>query len=102
MEVALVVEAMADGDGDDADEAQPRKPPDVPDEREAAQRRQPGQDHARARAARHVDRLIAAQRALIAVLLHVRPRSEEHTSELQSLMRTSYAVFCLKKKKQIN
>src|SRR3546814_4926374 len=27
-----------------------------------------------------------------------RTRSEEHTSELQSLMRTSYAVFCLKKK----
>src|SRR3546814_3137067 len=27
------------------------------------------------------------------------PRSEEHTSELQSLMRNSYAVFCLKKKK---
>src|SRR3546814_10869682 len=30
------------------------------------------------------------------------PRSEEHTSELQSLMRISYAVFCLKKKKQEN
>src|SRR3546814_1002778 len=30
------------------------------------------------------------------------PRSEEHTSELQSLMRTSYAVFCLKKKKKSN
>src|SRR3546814_1491375 len=31
------------------------------------------------------------------------PRSEEHTSELQSLMRISYAVFCLKKKnKNIN
>src|SRR3546814_8447122 len=29
-------------------------------------------------------------------------RSEEHTSELQSLMRISYAVFCLKKKKQGN
>src|SRR3546814_2397684 len=29
---------------------------------------------------------------------HVRARSEEHTSELQSLMRISYAVFCLKKK----
>src|SRR3546814_7925708 len=29
-----------------------------------------------------------------------RGRSEEHTSELQSLMRISYAVFCLKKKKQ--
>src|SRR3546814_2677842 len=28
-------------------------------------------------------------------------RSEEHTSELQSLMRSSYAVFCLKKKTQI-
>src|SRR3546814_4815473 len=28
-------------------------------------------------------------------------RSEEHTSELQSLMRSSYAVFCLKKKKKI-
>src|SRR3546814_2433031 len=29
-------------------------------------------------------------------------RSEEHTSELQSLMRISYAVFCLKKKNNIN
>src|SRR3546814_6936288 len=29
-------------------------------------------------------------------------RSEEHTSELQSLMRTSYAVFCLKQKKKHN
>src|SRR3546814_7924269 len=29
----------------------------------------------------------------------LKPRSEEHTSELQSLMRISYAVFCLKKKK---
>src|SRR3546814_10844238 len=34
-------------------------------------------------------------------LLHALRRSEEHTSELQSLMRISYAVFCLKKKKQI-
>src|SRR3546814_9399527 len=31
-------------------------------------------------------------------IILVRPRSEEHTSELQSLMRISYAVFCLKKK----
>src|SRR3546814_7201819 len=30
----------------------------------------------------------------------IEDRSEEHTSELQSLMRTSYAVFCLKKKKK--
>src|SRR3546814_4685397 len=35
--------------------------------------------------------------ALVAV-----DRSEEHTSELQSLMRISYAVFCLKKKKKQN
>src|SRR3546814_9905560 len=31
--------------------------------------------------------------------LHISLRSEEHKSELQSLMRISYAVFCLKKKK---
>src|SRR3546814_7558832 len=36
------------------------------------------------------------QRPAVAVFV----RSEEHTSELQSLMRISYAVFCLKKKKQ--
>src|SRR3546814_10828901 len=32
----------------------------------------------------------------------VRSRSEEHTSELQSIMRISYAVFCLKKKNKYN
>src|SRR3546814_7737590 len=32
------------------------------------------------------------------MIIAVTDRSEEHTSELQSLMRTSYAVFCLKKK----
>src|SRR3546814_1730934 len=31
-------------------------------------------------------------------IIHLVARSEEHTSELQSLMRISYAVFCLKKK----
>src|SRR3546814_9210466 len=36
---------------------------------------------------------------IVAYLNSVRIRSEEHTSELQSLMRISYAVFCLKKKK---
>src|SRR3546814_2817640 len=38
--------------------------------------------------------------AFVACMLLV--RSEEHTSELQSLMRISYAVFCLKKKKTQN
>src|SRR3546814_10296898 len=37
--------------------------------------------------------------ASAAVVLYILWRSEEHTSELQSLMRISYAVFCLKKKK---
>src|SRR3546814_7452842 len=38
--------------------------------------------------------------ALVDVLGDRMLRSEEHTSELQSLMRSSYAVFCLKKKKR--
>src|SRR3546814_6675037 len=40
----------------------------------------------------------------IIFLRHLRDerRSEEHTSELQSLMRISYAVFCLKKKKKLS
>src|SRR3546814_8778229 len=61
--------------------------------------RQPGQwttvvrIHAmRARPAEH------QIRQCIGVAAPLQPRSEEHTSELQSLMRISYAVFCLKKK----
>src|SRR3546814_7279112 len=47
------------------------------------------------------DGLLSPRQALVLELLYKRdmtPRSEEHTSELQSLMRISYAVFCLKKK----
>src|SRR3546814_2193347 len=48
---------------------------------------------------------VGARREIVAHFLDAgerrpRPRSEEHTSELQSLMRISYAVFCLKKKNQ--
>src|SRR3546814_7553964 len=39
-----------------------------------------------------------AEYNLYAIDMEMRERSEEHTSELQSLMRNSYAVFCLKKK----
>src|SRR3546814_4387236 len=56
----------------------------------------PGLEHAQQldlRGQRQVAHLVQEQRAAV--------RSEEHTSELQSLMRISYAVFCLKKKKQI-
>src|SRR3546814_9738043 len=43
----------------------------------------------------------AARRSLLTLMdLGYVARSEEHTSELQSLMRISYAVFCLKKKKK--
>src|SRR3546814_2350161 len=59
--------------------------------------------------ARHAARGAAAisaadRRAAAGARLRLHPgllvgRSEEHTSELQSLMRTSYAVFCLKKKR---
>src|SRR3546814_9914789 len=45
------------------------------------------------------DRLLRTDRAEEARLA-AQVRSEEHTSELQSLMRISYAVFCLKKKKK--
>src|SRR3546814_5576244 len=68
-------------------------------------RRQPigGDDHGRARA-----RGRAQDRGRIQLLPRGADdarrlgRSEEHTSELQSLMRISYAVFCLKKKKKSN
>src|SRR3546814_6503454 len=43
-------------------------------------------------------RAVVAQRLVRFVVFYLRSRSEEHTSELQSLMRISYAVFCLKKK----
>src|SRR3546814_6915457 len=49
-----------------------------------------------------IDKAIAAGAAGIVCetpIDHPHVRSEEHTSELQSLMRNSYAVFCLKKKK---
>src|SRR3546814_3829824 len=48
------------------------------------------------------DRVAAAGRSagglLMGAVVNMAPRSEEHTSELQSLMRISYAVFCLKQK----
>src|SRR3546814_3997083 len=53
-------------------------------------------DHAQA--IELVRRHVARDRQMILRRLQV--RSEEHTSELQSLMRISYAVFCLKKKKK--
>src|SRR3546814_8751676 len=45
---------------------------------------------------------LADKGAVVLILAHFGRRSEEHTSELQSLMRISYAVFCLQKKKNNN
>src|SRR3546814_5700361 len=59
----------------------------------AADRRQ-GHDLRRTRCGDRTARVMAARTG--------GRRSEEHPSELQSLMRTSYAVFCLKKKKNLN
>src|SRR3546814_2040913 len=51
-----------------------------------------------------VDAALPREVAAALVVCHriAAARSEEHTSELQSLMRISYAVFCLKKKKTTN
>src|SRR3546814_4421287 len=53
-----------------------------------------------------IDRIRTTERAIMAPAtagdILAEQRSEEHTSELQSLMRISYAVFCLKKKKNNN
>src|SRR3546814_10066697 len=63
-----------------------------------------GSDAGRAsqEAARHRQRSLGSDVLQFSLVLDVTQlcatRSEEHTSELQSLMRTSYAVFCLKKK----
>src|SRR3546814_6932485 len=58
-------------------------------------------EHRRPRPARAGMFLIDDPRRLEREVARLEPaRSEEHTSELQSLMRISYAVFCLKKKKK--
>src|SRR3546814_4282575 len=46
---------------------------------------------------RKADTLSGGEAQRIRLASQIGPRSEEHTSELQSLMRISYAVFCLKK-----
>src|SRR3546814_3479047 len=50
----------------------------------------------------HNDRGTGVAAAELGLMAGADRRSEEHTSELQSLMRSSYAVFCLNKKKQTN
>src|SRR3546814_6435280 len=64
--------------------------PRLPQRRHLRRRRQRGLEHAA--------RLVAVATVAQGFVQRLEHRSEEHTSELQSLMRISYAVFCLKKK----
>src|SRR3546814_6230747 len=66
--------------------------------RPRAVRSGPGHPHRAVRQSEHPELPDVPVRAPLA-RLH-QPRSEEHTSELQSLLRISYAVFCLKKKNE--
>src|SRR3546814_4511062 len=84
---AEIVRGIEAGDEQAVDEGQQRVDHAADEEREA------GADMAGIVAQRRGDRPRQAQCGQTA-------RSEEHTSELQSLMRISYAVFCLKKKKK--
>src|SRR3546814_3875756 len=78
------------------DRDRPRHPP------AAGQAAAAGHDDRRGRRARPAEHRLAVRTADLArgTARHQPARSEEHTSELQSLMRISYAVFCLKKKKK--
>src|SRR3546814_6875440 len=70
------------------------------DERDRAQYRAPRGVAARDRDEQHRLAIGVGDRPRGGRAHLCRARSEEHTSELQSLMRISYAVFCLKKKKK--
>src|SRR3546814_8050199 len=65
----------------------------------AARTRSASRRCAAANSAAHQTQAMASRAAVSAAVAADRARSEEHTSELQSLMRISYAVFCLKTKK---
>src|SRR3546814_5172414 len=64
----------------------------------AKERRERGAGIAEAAVEGASARFRAVMMTSLAFIAGLYPRSEEHTSELQSLMRISYAVFCLKKK----
>src|SRR3546814_10603105 len=79
------------------------QPPRCRDGRVALHRRRNARRHGpeqeQGRRSRHCRRAQHLLRLVSRRALDASKRSEEHTSELQSLMRISYAVFCLKKKK---
>src|SRR3546814_8133900 len=56
-------------------------------------------EHGNSIATEHISKVAKRFQYAVRSFVEDQSRSEEHTSELQSLMRISYAVFCLKKKK---
>src|SRR3546814_5879963 len=78
----------------------PRKGEGLRDLRRLAQLRELPQHHLALQPRQMVDEEDALQMVVLVLDARRHQRSEEHTSELQSLMRISYAVFCLKKKKK--
>src|SRR3546814_5032978 len=93
-EVAGAAGRQNQGQRDGGRELGDRSLGSLADEGELPRHRGKGADHCRG------DRQVGdgLGRRLVVSAHGVRARSEEHTSELQSLMRISYAVFCLKKK----
>src|SRR3546814_7825887 len=79
--------------------ALPVQPPLAAVGQDAPLHRLVGHHGGAAEVAQHLAGRGAGVERIAAVAAVERTRSEEHTSELQSLMRSSYAVFCLKKKK---
>src|SRR3546814_3556855 len=115
---ARIVQACRADDPDHADDAPVRSAIGRGDNRRARKRKElilrPDENAGRAALARAVEQVRdvllglqlveklahAVEVARRAVVAQIRLRSEEHTSALQSLMRISYAVFCLKTKTQ--
>src|SRR3546814_2060363 len=88
--------------GGDPDEPRDPRRPVALDERERGEQHKPSahrrSDEDHRPLGLRVDQVEYIAAPVEQGLIGEQPRSEEHTSELQSLMRISYAVFCLKKK----
>src|SRR3546814_3718782 len=93
---SIAAEASTDGS---RQEARRRRAVSSPDPSASKIIRSPGWQASARQSASRVEKRIALALPVFRIERLAR-RSEEHTSELQSLMRISYAVFCLKKQKK--
>src|SRR3546814_1896629 len=95
-----VEDQAGEDDADPAGRDQPQLGPHQAKQQRHRGARKQQQDRAAGRIGRVSVQRGTSSRSSSAATTSSTLRSEEHTSELQSLMRISYAVFCLKKKKQ--